>query len=407
LLGGVLLPAGAALVGFTQPVSLLGFAVIGLAGATTLLELAEYIWDAVKHSRQKGEFVLEALWGLFGRNRRRYGGYLVHAGVILMALGVVGTRIYPFEAELVLPLAQPTAVQDYVLVLEDMQQEPGEDYLSTQAVLSVYRGSTYLATLRPQMDQYAYSDQTVGVPALRTSLREDLYIVLAGWGSRGETATLKVFVNPLGSFLWLGSLVFLAGGAVALWPRPRTVRLPVPEARRRRIATIVGLAIGVLVLVAAGVAMWGGVRSQSRGRPIAGQVAPNFELDLLDGSALTLSDLRGQVVVVNFWATWCPPCEEELPDLQMIWEEYRADGSVVIGVAFQEEAAAVQEIAAQFGVTYPLGLDVGERISEVYGITAVPETFVVDQEGRVAYVHIGSVTAERLRAELDALLAGR
>ncbi|MBN1954790.1 MAG: cytochrome c biogenesis protein CcsA [Anaerolineae bacterium] len=404
LLGAALLTVGAALAGFTRPVSLVGFAVIGLAGTTML---AEYARDAAERSRQKGEFILEALWNLFGRNRRRYGGYLVHTGVILMALGVVGTRLYPFETDLVLALAQPATVQDYVLVLEDMQQEPAEDHLSTQAVLSVYRNNAYLATLRPQMDQYANSGQTVGVPALRTSLREDLYVVLAGWGSVRETAALKVFVNPLASFLWLGSLVFLAGGAVALWPPTRTARLPVSEARRRKIGTAVGLAVGILVLVAAGVAMWGGSRPQSRGRPLAGQMAPDFTLDLLDGSTLTLSDLRGQVVVVNFWATWCPPCEDELPDLQAVWEGYQADGVIVIGVAFQEETAAVQEIASRFGVTYLLGLDMGERISEAYGITAVPETFVVDQQGRVAYIHIGPVTADELRAELDGLLAGR
>jgi cytochrome c-type biogenesis protein CcmF len=404
LVGAALLTVGAALAGFTQPVSLVAFAVIGLAGATTL---AEYAWDAVGRSRRKGEFILEALWNLFGRNRRRYGGYLVHAGVILMALGIVGTRLYPFETELVLALAQPASVDDYVLVLEDMQQEPSEDHLSTQAVLSVYRGSAYLTTLRPRMNQYVNSEQTVGVPALRTSLREDLYVVLAGWGSGGETATLKVFINPLASFLWLGSLVFLAGGAVALWPPARAARLSVPEARRRKMGTAVGLAIGVLALVAASVAMWGGGQARSGGRPLAGQMAPDFTLDLLDGSAVTLSDLRGQVVVVNFWATWCPPCEDELPDLQTVWEAYQAEGVVLLGVAFDDEASPVQEMASRFGVTYPLGLEAGDRISSAYGVTAVPETFVVDQEGRVAYIHIGPVTGETLRVELDRLLAGR
>jgi cytochrome c-type biogenesis protein CcmF len=411
LLGAVLLTAGAALLGFTQPVSLVGFAVIGLAGATII---AEYTWDAVERCRQKGEFVLEALGNLFGRNRRRYGGYLVHAGVILVALGVVGTRMYPFETEVVLALAEPIAVQDYVLVLEDLQQEPAGDHLSTQAVLSVYRDNAYLATLRPQMDQYVSLDQAVGLPALRTGLREDLYVVLAGWGSGGETATFKVFVNSLAGFLWLGSLVFLAGGLVALWPpavrlsahgEARAARLPVPEARRRKIGTTVGVAVGILALVAAGVAMWGPGGGQARRRPLAGQKAPSFSLTLLDGSSLALADLSGQVVVVNFWATWFSPCEDELPDLQAIWEEYREDGVVVVGIAFQEETAAVLEMASRFGVTYPLGLDVGERVSGAYGITAVPETFVLDQEGRVIYVHVGPVTAQELRAELGSLLA--
>ncbi len=420
LLGAILLTVGAALAGFTQPISLVGFAVIGLAGATTL---AQYAWDAVERGRQTGEFLLAALWNLFGRNRRRYGGYLVHAGVILMALGIVGTRMYSFETERVLALAEPATVQDYVLVLEDVRQEPVKDHLSTWAVLSVYRDGAYLTTLRPRTNLYVDSGQTVGLPALRSGLREDLYVVLAGWGEAGASATFKVFVNPLAGFLWLGSLVFLAGGVVALWPpavrlsasrlsstshdKVQAARLSLPQARRRAIGTAIGLAVGLAVLVAAGVAMWGSGESQSRSRPLVGQAAPDFALDLLDGSSLALSDLRGQVVVVNFWATWCLSCEDELPGLQAVWGEYRERGVVLVGIAFREETAAIQGMASRFGVTYPLGLDDGERISGAYGTTAVPETFVVDQEGRVAYVHIGPVTAAELRAELDNLLAGR
>ena len=93
-----------------------------------------------------------------------------------------------------------------------------------------------------------------------------------------------------------------------------------------------------------------------------------------------------------------------MPDLQAAWEEYQAKGVVFVGIAFDEEASAVREMASRFGLTYPLGLDVGDRISTAYGITGVPETFIVDSEGRVAYVHIGPVNAEQLRKELDSLL---
>jgi len=406
LLGAILLTAGAALAGFTQPVSLAGFAVIGLAGATTL---AEYGWDAAARIRRGNEQPLQALWRLFGRSRRKYGGYLVHAGVILMALGIVGTRMYSFETEKVLSSGEPVAVGEYTLVFEELRQEPADDHLTTRASLSVYRDGTYLTTLQPQMDQYINSEQTVSVPALRTGLREDLYLVLAGWGRDGTTATLKVFVNPLAGFLWLGGLVFLVGGAVALWPAARTATrdVPAPKARRRTVETAAGLAAGLLVLIAAGVTMWGaglGATTQPVGRPLPGQPAPNFTLDLLDGSTLTLLDPPGQVAVVNFWATWCPPCEDEMPDLQAAWEEYQAKGVVFVGIAFDEEASAVREIASRFELTYPLGLDVGDRISTAYGITGVPETFIVDSEGRVAYVHIGPVNAEQLRKELDSLL---
>jgi DsbE subfamily thiol:disulfide oxidoreductase len=136
-----------------------------------------------------------------------------------------------------------------------------------------------------------------------------------------------------------------------------------------------------------------------------GQSAPGFTLDLLDDSTLSLSDLQGQVAVLNFWATWCPPCEDELPDFQSVWEEYRQRGVVFVGLAIQEEAPEVEEMLSQFGVTYPVGLDPDQSIALDYGITGVPETFVVDPEGNVGYVHVGPVNGETLRGELEELLA--
>jgi cytochrome c-type biogenesis protein CcmF len=419
VLGAVLVTVIAALAGFTQPVSLVGFAVIGLAGATIV---AEYVRDVAARGRRFGENPLQAFFSLVAHNRRRYGGYLVHAGVILMALGIVGTRMYPFETELVLSADQPVDVGGYTLVYQGLQQEPADDHMQSVASLAVYRGEDYLTTLQPQLNQYVNSDQTVAVPALRVGVREDLYLVLAGWSGGGATATLKVIINSLAIFLWVGSLVFLAGGAVALWPAARAVQVPAFQARRRALGTGVLVAVVGLVLIAAGMAMWGDSQglvalgqdespatssfSPARERIRPGQMAPDFDLRLLDGSTVALSELGGGVVLVNFWATWCPPCEDELPDLQVVWDEYQQRGVVLVGIAFEEEEAAVQEMASRFGLTYPLGLDVGDRISLAYGITGVPETFVIDPQGQVSYVYIGPVTAEQLRGDLDSLLDG-
>jgi len=401
LLIGAAVTVLAALTGFTRATSLVGFAVVGLAGGTALVELG---WDVADRARRSGEGVLQAAWQLVGRNRRRYGGYLVHVGVVLMALGIVGTRMVPFETELVLSSNQPTQVQGYTLVYEELRQEPAGDHLTTRASVAVYRDGAYLVTLQPEIQQFVDYEQPVSLPALRATLREDLYLVLAGWDQ--TTVTFKVFVNPLASFLWLGGLVVMAGGAVALWP-PRAARLAVPQARRRALAAGIGLAAGLLVLVAAGVAMWGpghGVTSQASARPLPGQPAPDFALTLLDGSSLSLSDLRGQLVVVNFWATWCSSCYDELPDLQAAWDEYRSQRVTFVGIAYQDEEAAVREVTSGMGLTYPVGLDLADRIGTAYGITGVPETVVVDSLGQVAFFHIGPVTAPQLVAELDTLL---
>jgi cytochrome c biogenesis protein CcmG/thiol:disulfide interchange protein DsbE len=292
-------------------------------------------------------------------------------------------------------------------VYDELRQETEGDHLSTWAVISVYRDGDYLATLKPRMDRYPAFDQAYLVPALRTGLREDLYLVLFS-SSVDRLVNVKVILNPLINFLWLGGLVFLAGGLLALWPpAARAADAGIPRGRRWPVGSTAALAVGLLVLAVAAVAMWQpgmGSLIGRAGRPLLGQPAPDFTLDLLDGSRLSLADLRGQVVVLNFWTTWCPPCADELPDLEALWSEYRAQGVVFVGIAVQEERAEVREMGSQFGLTYPLGLDPEERIATPYGITGVPETFVIDSQGRTAAVHVGPVDAGELRQDLDRLL---
>jgi peroxiredoxin len=109
------------------------------------------------------------------------------------------------------------------------------------------------------------------------------------------------------------------------------------------------------------------------------------------------------VVVVNLWATWCPPCEDELPDLQTVWEEYEENGVAFVGIVYQDQETAVRDYITRFGLTYSLGMDRGDRIYSAYGATGIPETFVIDPQGQVAYFHIGPVTAVQLREEIDSL----
>jgi cytochrome c-type biogenesis protein CcmF len=415
LVGGAAATFGGALVGFTRPFSLVGFAVVGLAGGTALGEM----WRGVAARMRKGESIPLAVWRLFGRNRRRYGGYLVHTGVILLAVGVIGTRFYPFETEAVLTSGESIDVGEYTLVFEGLERDALSDRVTTRALVSVYREGRQLAGLRPSLDEYNNFGQTVAVPAVRAGVEEDLYLVLAGWSDAGARATLKIFINSLASFLWLGGLIFMAGGAVAVWPSTRKVHVSQPVARRRRIWSTAGLVVGVVLLALAVWAMWGpahgtvasagrsgqaglGLTANRKARPRVGEPAPDFAVDLLDGSTLSRSDLRGQVAVINFWSPQCQPCEDEMPDLQTVWEEYQSEGVTFLGVSFPELEADAREMVSEFGVTYPNGLNAVMPVE--YGITGVPETFVIGPEGSVAYVHIGPVTADRLRTELDTLV---
>jgi cytochrome c-type biogenesis protein CcmF len=391
--GAVVVPVVAALAGFTDVFSLIGFAISGFAGAATL---AEFVDGVITRRKRTNEAPLNALWHLLRLQRRKYGGYLVHLGVILMALGIIGTRMYPFEVQTTVNAGQATTVQGYTLIFEELKSDFVADYNTTWANVSVYRGATYLTTLQPRLNRYTGTEQTITVPALHPDLREDLYLILSGWTSDGATATFKVVINALVNFLWLGGLIFLAGGGLALWPR-----------MENRTWNGVALIVGLVLLLGAGWAMWGmshGSVNYGGGRPLVGQDAPDFRLSLLDGETVSLKSLRGQIAVVNFWATWCPSCVDEMPDLQEAWEAYRGRGVTFLGVAYQDSETTVRSALVQYDTTYPVGLDTGDRIAKQYGITGIPETFIVAPDGRVAYVHVGPITAAALSAQLDSLL---
>jgi cytochrome c biogenesis protein CcmG/thiol:disulfide interchange protein DsbE len=118
-----------------------------------------------------------------------------------------------------------------------------------------------------------------------------------------------------------------------------------------------------------------------------------------------LDGLRGKVVVVNFWASWCfPACYEEAPVLEAAWRLYKNKDVVIVGVNVQDTEKAAKEFMDRFQFTFPNGPDPGGKISIDYGVYGIPETFVLDKEGRIAHKHVGAVTADILSAQIEGLL---
>jgi cytochrome c biogenesis protein CcmG/thiol:disulfide interchange protein DsbE len=130
--------------------------------------------------------------------------------------------------------------------------------------------------------------------------------------------------------------------------------------------------------------------------PLVGRQAPEFRLDGLGGPPVRLSDLRGQVVVLNFWASWCAECRVEQPALDATWQRFRDAGVVVVGVDFQDQTADAQQYLAEQGTSYPAVRDADSSTALAYGLRGVPETFVIDPSGRVAERVIGPVDPDRL-----------
>ena len=140
--------------------------------------------------------------------------------------------------------------------------------------------------------------------------------------------------------------------------------------------------------------------------PLINRPAAPFTLTTLDGQPMSLEALRGKVVVLNFWASWCQPaCYEEAPVLERGWRAWRDRGVTVVGVDIQDTVEAAQRFIRDFSLTFPNLRDTSGKVSIDYGVYGVPETFFIDRRGRIRAKHVGAVTDEVFRAKVEALLA--
>lgn len=171
----------------------------------------------------------------------------------------------------------------------------------------------------------------------------------------------------------------------------------------RRAVLLTGV-VAVVALVAALLAS--GLRHDPSvsSSPLLGRTAPDFTLPALDGPSVHLADLRGQVVVVNFWASWCAECHTEQPALNAVWNRFRDSGVVVLGIDFEDNNADARNYVASEGSDYPVVVDADSHTALAFGVRGVPETFVVDQSGQIVDRVVGAVNANGLAHTLDTLL---
>ena len=143
-----------------------------------------------------------------------------------------------------------------------------------------------------------------------------------------------------------------------------------------------------------------------KAEPKVGALAPDFTLrDVGTGREVSLSDLRGKPVWINFWATWCPPCREEMPEMQTLYEQHRDTGLVIVGVDVQESEDTVSKFTKEVGATWPSLLDPDGDIVDRYFVSALPSHFFVDREGVIRAIHIGGLkTMGGRRAPVDEYL---
>jgi cytochrome c-type biogenesis protein CcmF len=238
LLQKIALPAALALVlaaitfafGVRDWIPLGGYLLASFVITTTLIEIVQ---GARARARNTGEFILAALKNLIARDRRRYGGYLIHVAVAMMGVGIIGSQVYATDATRALTRGESMDVRGYTLTYENLSPNfPSGEAQVTSASVAVSREGKRVATLSPARAFYGRQGEWETTPAILSSPQEDLYLIIAGWEDNFATVTFRAYVNPLVFWLWFGGLCLMLSTLIAAWPDAR-------EMERARVASAV------------------------------------------------------------------------------------------------------------------------------------------------------------------------
>lgn len=210
--------------GIRQWAAILGFWLCAFVAAVTLYEF----WRGARaRHRRSGEIFPVALWRLAGRNRRRYGGYIIHLGVVLMAIGIIGIEVFQSETQGTISQGEQITLGDYSVTFNSLSVFDTEDGRNiARAEMSVYKNGQFVGVLYPRRDYYYESQQPMTIPGVRSTWEDDLYLLLVDWQPISTaSATFKIYHNPLVNWLWLGGFIFIIGTLVAAWPEPDPEKL--------------------------------------------------------------------------------------------------------------------------------------------------------------------------------------
>lgn len=222
LVATLILGVGLFVAGVRQWYALFAFALCGFVVFTIL---SEWLRGARARHNMRGDNYLAAFWGLIWANRPRYGGYIVHIAIILIAVGVIGSSVYDAEKEVVLMPGDSMTLGRYTLTYDGLDSYETESKTVVSTSLSVYSNGEMIGRLVPEKYFHRSFEQSVTEVAIRSTLAEDLYVILIGWDETGA-ASFKVLVTPLVSWIWIGGGVMIVGGLIAFWPDRR--RSPTP-----------------------------------------------------------------------------------------------------------------------------------------------------------------------------------
>jgi cytochrome c-type biogenesis protein CcmF len=224
----VLVLAAALVSGIRNPAALIGIFLVALVASVTLYE---YYRGVRARARRDKKGWWRAFVVLTARNRRRYGGYIIHLGIVMMAIGIIGIEMFQTETQATVQRGGTIALDQYTMTYESLAIFDTDDGRNVaRAVVSVEKNGKPVGELYPRRDFYYDSQQPMTIPGVRSTLEDDFYVLLVDWlPISSEGATFKIYHNPLVKWMWMGAWVFIIGTLVAAWPDkdPEPARVPV------------------------------------------------------------------------------------------------------------------------------------------------------------------------------------
>ncbi len=205
------------LLGLRPTLAVLAFAALTFAAGTILLEF----YRGVRARHRHGDGYLVAVPRLVWRHRPRYGGYIVHLGVILLAMGIIGSQMFSTNVEATLASGESMEIRGYTLTFNGLEATTNSDSAKVTGTMDVARGDNHIGTIESSRRVEGPTLQPVTDVGIRTTPREDLYVILTGLTDDLQEATFRVYVNPLIMWIWVGGAVLVAGTLVAFWPSAR------------------------------------------------------------------------------------------------------------------------------------------------------------------------------------------
>ena len=236
----ILGPAAAALafvvalfaLGIDNWAALVGMWVVAFSFVLTLLEF----WKGTRARVKRGEGPWQAFSRLMARSRRRYGGYWIHLGVLIMAFGIIGSYFFQQETQIRLNRGESVTLGAYEMAFNGIRQYAGaDDLLIREANLALYRDGEFLRELGPRTELYTRTGQPMTIPGVRSSIADDFYVIMVNWETvTNDAATFRLYVNPLINWVWLGGLIFIFGTLIAAWPEAAEAKATTATRTRRR-----------------------------------------------------------------------------------------------------------------------------------------------------------------------------